>query len=295
MPKQIVDRSRSLRIRGGTPEQLRELMKELQPIAREFFGRIPVEEVGQVAAAVEAAHTPPGVDHMLTVARCNTPAEITEHLASHHIKPVVATADYLPTYSECCQFIKDLEQRCCSTLGVFHISSVFNLYNWLNAEFVISLGAWLRERRSPGSEIIEVCAGDGLLSHWLLRAQNVPVRATDRDTSAENHYTRTDHSGRVERLDAASALRKYNPQIVLASWVPHSDDLAVEIMEYPSVKHLIWIGESAGGCCGTEKVWDGYPHVRIEADKFVLSRTDYFYSRLGFSRHGVCVVFNKKT
>ena len=188
------------------------------------------------------------------------------------------------------RLLRDSESKC-SLSAWFHLAEVCHLYNLLNVEFVHALARWLRPYVQAQSPIIEVCAGDGLLTHWL-RKVGVPVVAvTDGDTSAENHWTRTDHSERVECLDAVEAARKYQPEIVLASWVPYRFDIAWRVLDCPSVEKLVWIGEGDGGCCGDEKIWE-YPHEPLqEAGRWLLSRTDFAAAHL--MKHGWCVAFGK--
>jgi len=55
-------------------------------------------------------------------------------------------------------------------------------------------------------------------------------------------------------MDAMSALRKFNPDIIFASWIPYGLSLDYELasLDIP----MILISEGYGGCTGSEMIWD---------------------------------------
>lgn len=56
--------------------------------------------------------------------------------------------------------------------------------------------------------------------------------------------------GYVEKLDYQKALLKYQPDLVLVSWMPMGEDWTRHIRNMKSVQEYILIGETDDGCCG---------------------------------------------
>lgn len=141
------------------------------------------------------------------------------------------------------------------------------VFEFLNEEFIESFSDYLSKRsESLGATedspitILEVGAGNGRLSHLLqqkLTSKNsgkVSVIATD--SGEWNIKT----SFPVEKIDHKEALEKYQPKIVIFSWMPLGEDCTDDFRATKSVEEYILIGETAGGCCGDEwKTW-GNPH-----------------------------------
>ena len=55
---------------------------------------------------------------------------------------------------------------------------------------------------------------------------------------------------RVEPFSYQEAIRTFQPNMVLASWMPLGEDWTDEIRKCESVEEYILIGEADGGCCG---------------------------------------------
>ncbi len=51
----------------------------------------------------------------------------------------------------------------------------------------------------------------------------------------------------VENLSCTSALNKYQPRLVVASWILHNTRTGFDILDFPSVDFFIDIGEVKGG------------------------------------------------
>lgn len=83
---------------------------------------------------------------------------------------------------------------------------------------------------------LEIAAGDGALSHYL--QARCRIRATD-DQSWSHSITYPDH---VENLDAASALKKYRPAVVLCCWPPADNRFERRVFRTPEVETYIVIG-----------------------------------------------------
>lgn len=136
--------------------------------------------------------------------------------------------------------------------------------------------------------ILEVAAGDGMLSHWL-RECGVNIKATDSMDRHRNHGLQL--RSEVEELDGISAIRKYKPRMVVASWIEYGSELDCEILD-EDPEYLILIGEHTGGCTGSEKFaggWEedsppaywiqkGYIQTSLSIDMWNICRTDYDWS-----------------
>ncbi|MFI7585881.1 SAM-dependent methyltransferase [Spongisporangium articulatum] len=83
---------------------------------------------------------------------------------------------------------------------------------------------------------IEIAAGDGTLAA-LLTAWGTPVVATD-----DGSWGIEDRTGaEVEPLDAAQALRRYDPAVVVCAWPPPGNSFERKVFEAPGVEMYILI------------------------------------------------------
>jgi hypothetical protein len=96
------------------------------------------------------------------------------------------------------------------------------------------------------------------------------------------------YSPEVERIDFREALKKYNPDLVIICWEELNMPYTEEILKYPSVKWIVWIGEP-GGCTGVSNLTDK-PHEMLKSRMFCLARTDYG-GELGCGRHTSVLLF----
>ena len=75
----------------------------------------------------------------------------------------------------------------------------------------------------------------------------------------------------VEPLSCAAALLKYQPTVVVCSWMPQGVDWSAEIRATKSVQEYILVGEVDGGCCGDP--WLTWGHSSFDATAFDLNDT----------------------
>lgn len=140
-------------------------------------------------------------------------------------------------------------------------------YELLNKEFIEALGSYLIRRlenyittEELPVTILEAGAGDGRLSHFLQQeldkklSGKVKVVATD---SGEWQIAQKT-AFQVDKLDYKEALKKYNPKIVLCSWMPPYYDFSADFRATESVDEYILIGETDEGCCGRHWETWGY-------------------------------------
>lgn len=189
-----------------------------------------------------------------------------------------------------------------------------NIFQLWNKEYIEALSKEILNL--VGEDLVlEVAAGDGMLSHWL-REHGVNIKATDNmswhqqseiySNPAYKNRSRIKTHGEVEELDAISAIRKYKPRMVIASWLPYESELDCEILD-EEPEYLILIGEGCGGCTGSTKFWGdwhwdeeskmlshwsqkGYSEENLDVDTWNLCRTDYGDQ---FGRHGSTTLYTR--
>ena len=141
-------------------------------------------------------------------------------------------------------------------------------YVALNRAFVDALAEALRPLVDGGAHVLEVCAGDGALAA-ALRRRGVAVVATDIDPPS--------NSVSVERLTAAEALSRYDPTVVLGSFVPFDAGVDRQILDHPRVRDYVVLNARLAGAFGADCLWTrtGWGRRRLSAvTASVVSRHD---------------------
>lgn len=118
--------------------------------------------------------------------------------------------------------------------------------------------------------ILEVGAGNGKLTYWLrhylpewdiIAIDDASWEWDGGEEEWENHGVMIDRDI-VEEIDYKEALEKYcqdGPVIIICSWMPYEDDWTPDFRRYDDVSAYIMIGESWGGCCGSDSTWHDHP------------------------------------
>jgi hypothetical protein len=189
----------------------------------------------------------------------------------------------LPNYETVYRVLVDYTTTPFMYREFFDFVNKYGIFQFWNVEYISCLANEIKSY--VGSNLVlEVAAGDGMLSYWL-RQYGVNIHATD---SGEWYIPpRTKIMQRavvkpyapVEIIDAISAIRKYKPKMVIASWITEGVDFQI-FDEKPPI--ICLIGE-VDGATGSMKFWEqkywekaGYerlPHSRC--DEWNLCRTDY--------------------
>ena len=130
------------------------------------------------------------------------------------------------------------------------------IYCFFTRETITGLAALMKE-----GSCLEVGAGDGFLAARL-REQGVDVRATDNFSWSG----KIEHVGEVENLDAATAVAKYKPSIVLCCWPPAQNKFEQSILEEPSVRRYIVIGSVQKALSGNWPLYQGQKAFSIRRD-----------------------------
>lgn len=175
----------------------------------------------------------------------------------------------------------------------FHRDNVFQIWN---VEYVRELARTIKTLKAE-SPFIEVCAGDGTLSEQL-KVEGVNITATD--DKSWSKYREFNYGRNVFNLEAIASIKRYKPELVIASWIPYGNTLDYKILK-TGVKHFIVIGETSGGCCGSNDIWDkyeslGYKMITLDnADEFNLCRTDWIHEHYNkIHKHSETVLFTKR-
>lgn len=170
----------------------------------------------------------------------------------------------------------------------FDWCELHNVFQLVNREFIHALAGTI-ERINP-EVIVEVGAGHGLLSKHLSEALGREVIATD-----DNSWDYEIPSNTV-KLDCKDALKTYNPDLVIAAWIPYGKYWTGFFRKHPSVKGYILIGEGwGGGATGSIKDFykNGWERTQLdEVEAYSICRTDHYF--FGHTvRHSHIVYFKR--
>ena len=100
------------------------------------------------------------------------------------------------------------------------------------------------------SPLVSVCSGFAYTESLLKLHHKIDVIATDIDPTNTNTFCKKgEFFMDIETLDAANAIIKYSDRNVFMAWPPYDTDTAFQVAKTMLVgKHLIYVGESQGGC-----------------------------------------------
>ena len=178
----------------------------------------------------------------------------------------------LKTFEETKQMILKNEKLLFTDVKKFSHYYSNRPYQYWNKEYIEQLSIIIKNLKLK-STVLEVCAGDGLLTKCLVE-HNIEMMATD-----NNSWTSIVKKYNVETYDAINAIKMFGPELVIASWIPFESSLDYQIL-LTKVKHFILIGEIRGGCCGSEYIWENYENAGYmmteldDIDRYNLCRTD---------------------
>jgi len=147
----------------------------------------------------------------------------------------------LPTYDQVLAQMADAERSdgwlaACERTGRFLV---------LNRQFVDGLAHHLSE--IGDGPVVELCAGDGELAD-ALRKRGVDVIATDVDPPA---------GAAVVRADAAEALGRHRPSVVLGSFVPFDAGVDELVSAKSHVDRYVVVNARLGGELASTCLWQG--------------------------------------
>ena len=168
-----------------------------------------------------------------------------------------------------------------------------NIYEFWTRDYIQNLTTYLTSRmdnKKRNTLILEVGAGDGLLSHFLqqfmmkqkkqMNGNNVKIVATD------NNSWKIPSLVPVESLSVEQSLQKYvasgeyDHVICICSWMPNGVDWT-KLMRQANVNEYILIGECDDGSCGDNWNTWGNPEFHPDDDKTATAP----FELDGYTRH----------
>lgn len=138
------------------------------------------------------------------------------------------------------------------------------------AQYIIS--QWLNTVQTDERPItiLEVGAGNGRLSHFLGEILETQAPGRFSCIATDKGSNKIIPVFPVEELPQKEAVEKYNPQIVISSWMPPKKDFTAD-WRTVGVDEYILIGEPE--LCGTEESWGFDNSKHHESDDDLLSQT----------------------
>ncbi len=148
----------------------------------------------------------------------------------------------------------------------------FGIYQILNKEFNDSLAEEINKLKL--SPILEVGAGSGELARSM-RTREIDIYAVDNYTQPLPKRV-LDNPDLPESLDYETAISKYQPELIICSWMPPGEDWSPQFRANDSVKSYILIGDIEQ--CGTRQTYDDFAgwqnYVLKEPNKWSMCRSD---------------------
>jgi hypothetical protein len=148
------------------------------------------------------------------------------------------------------------------------------VFEFLTKEYVNALSGYLSLRAfelggTPENPItiLEVGAGNGRLSHFLTQSLAERSEGRVKLIAVDSGEWDLDSLFQVERLDHQAALSKYQPQMVIFSWMPPNQDYTKDFRQAPSVQEYVLIGEADENTCGDP--WETWGKAQMAYDEDV--------------------------
>jgi len=181
--------------------------------------------------------------------------------------------EYLPSLDELSEIKSDQKTWNFGFSDFIAHNPLWTPFQVLNDEFI----KWISEEllkiinkvSSKNIKILEVWAGSWRLSYFLKKEltientkKNIEIITTDdlswfedENTIFDNHeiYLKNNEWICVENLDAKKSVEKYEPNIVISSWMPKNKDWTLFFKDNKSINAfiLIWVPSD----CWTEETW----------------------------------------
>lgn len=211
---------------------------------------------------------------------------------------------YLPTISE----LKSLPRQWnCSQDDFIYHNPLWTPFQVINEEFISSLSekisSVINDLPEANISILEIGAWNGRLSYFLKK--NLVIENTKKNIfqiaiddfswiKREDPYIwmRRIKWIKVKESNVKEAIKKYKPNIVISSWMPHHEDWTKVLRGKKSVKAfiLIWNPEQ----CWTEESWkecNNFEWKKVEVDWNICWEDSITYNRNTRSK---VVIFKRK-
>jgi hypothetical protein len=177
--------------------------------------------------------------------------------------------------------ITDYDNRHNTVDKIHYACNVLEIYQFYSIEFIDHIAKTINQLGAR--RIIEIGAGDGFLSYFLKRS-GIDILPTD-------DYSRpcTNRLESVERLGHKDSLKKYDPDLVVINWEELDGTHSLDVLKYPSVEHLLWIGEDEYGCTGSRDLWQF--DFEDTKNPYCISRTDECLFGDRVNKHTRVIIF----
>ncbi len=150
---------------------------------------------------------------------------------------------YLPTRKE---FLEAFES---TPSELLEYCSLRNIYEIWTKEYIEQMVRYIsRRKRDKKLTVVEIGAGDGKLSHFLRKTwkkEAIDLIATDTgEWDIPSEFV-------VEKIGVVEAIEKYNPDIIICSWMVPGINLSIS---FDNVQEYILIGDPT--VCGLRTTWE---------------------------------------
>ncbi len=193
-------------------------------------------------------------------------------------------------YSEVVRRVSDVEKYKYAAMKNYKkmnalIPGPFDLFDWAsrhmiyqlpNVEFVDKLSNKIRD--IGAKNILEVGSGSGVICKYISNILNNKITLTD-------SYEWWEHDGRTKNMECTGVLKRnyveaieeFEPDLIIASWIPYDTCWTKDFRKYPFVKGYIIIGEDRGNATGSEEDWDTDWNIHYLEDvcKYGICKTDH--------------------
>jgi hypothetical protein len=198
-------------------------------------------------------------------------------------RPSEGPLDYLlpeVKWQEICRRLEDPES------WFIGLSQATGVYFFPTREWVSRLVRYLQRLRIE--RLLEAGAGRGYLSAALAplaAAAGLEFMAIDRGDGEFRAGLQV--SPLVQPGDVFQVIPEFAPQVVVYAWPPPGQSIA-PLLEAPSLRYLLLIGEEKGGAAGAREDWERLPHkISSFLSRFARGRT-------GPEKHRVTVFYGKR-
>lgn len=190
--------------------------------------------------------------------------------ADEILNPVI---ENLLSYNEVIYKLRILEEKCLS--GLFRWVDKHKVFQLMSNEFIMELV--INIKKINPNIILEVGAGRGEMGWYLSKFLSPYIMVDDYSLKCSLEFSK--YGDNIINIDYKDALKKFNPDLVIASWIPYGENWTKDFRDIDSVNGYIIIGEGEGGATGSDEDWKT-DWIRIDWDsvsKYGIARTDYGY------------------
>lgn len=185
------------------------------------------------------------------------PAGSERELRPAELRKKLRDPGFLPTHEQIKEAFKDEPERWQKWQEFCDDDPNDPVYEFLNAEYVDALADYFVDRARDFNSnpkkpmiILEIGAGNGRLAHFLRQKLVKKAPGVIKVIATDSGSFKINNKFPVERLNHDEALKKYNPDAVVFSWMPYKRDYTKNIRKIDNVKEYLLIGEPDGGACG---------------------------------------------